>query len=270
MPKVDPRLRTPSPFTNRVLGKKAAVKAGIFTDFLYPIASDHTGHVNAFDSLDSWAWDSKVRKVKPRRRMVGTRLIDFNTLHHQRIFSIRGAHSLVKALAPRFNNIYYHPKKPVTILDTSRLSRRILSSAPLTSLSDIADFSRNFINTSFDPKLGSDANQANLGSVYVIKQKRVKSPAIVKTGTLSNDMDFVRMSKIRLAAGQMLYHHQKALQAYGADSVTLQKLIAHSRVQHDLINIDLAQRLLRTNLLLVLPAQANLTIITNSYDVVHS
>jgi hypothetical protein len=48
------------------------------------------------------------------------------------------------------------------------------------------------------------------------------------------------------------------------------KLIKKAKKRSDLIPVPLAKRLLRTKRTLVLPAHVNLTIITNSYDVVHS
>ncbi|MBL7934609.1 MAG: hypothetical protein JNM51_02225 [Bacteroidia bacterium] len=43
-----------------------------------------------------------------------------------------------------------------------------------------------------------------------------------------------------------------------------------NRHRSELVPVTLARRLLRTKRTLVLPAHVNLTLITNSYDVVHS
>jgi hypothetical protein len=43
-----------------------------------------------------------------------------------------------------------------------------------------------------------------------------------------------------------------------------------NRNKSELVPVTLARRLLRTKRTLVLPAHVNLTVITNSYDVVHS
>jgi hypothetical protein len=43
-----------------------------------------------------------------------------------------------------------------------------------------------------------------------------------------------------------------------------------ARRYSDLIPLNLARRLLRTRRTLVLPAHINITLITNSYDIVHS
>jgi hypothetical protein len=48
------------------------------------------------------------------------------------------------------------------------------------------------------------------------------------------------------------------------------KAVKYNRHRSELVPVTLARRLLRTKRTLVLPAHVNLTIITNSYDVVHS
>jgi heme/copper-type cytochrome/quinol oxidase subunit 2 len=46
--------------------------------------------------------------------------------------------------------------------------------------------------------------------------------------------------------------------------------IKYNRHRGELVPVNLARRLLRTKRTLVLPAHVNITVITNSYDVVHS
>ena len=48
------------------------------------------------------------------------------------------------------------------------------------------------------------------------------------------------------------------------------KAVKYNRYRSELVPVTLARRLLRTKRTLVLPAHVNLTVITNSYDVVHS
>jgi hypothetical protein len=48
------------------------------------------------------------------------------------------------------------------------------------------------------------------------------------------------------------------------------KLIKKNKKHNDLVPVPLAKRILRTKRTLVLPAHINITVITNSYDVVHS
>lgn len=49
-----------------------------------------------------------------------------------------------------------------------------------------------------------------------------------------------------------------------------QNSIKYNRQRSELVPVNLARRLLRTKRTLVLPAHVNITVITNSYDVVHS
>lgn len=48
------------------------------------------------------------------------------------------------------------------------------------------------------------------------------------------------------------------------------KAVRSAKLRTDLLSVTLARRLLRTKRTLVLPAHTNITVITNSYDVVHS
>ena len=55
-----------------------------------------------------------------------------------------------------------------------------------------------------------------------------------------------------------------------ANAYQYQKSVKLNRHRSELVPVTLARRLLRTKRTLVLPAHTNLTVITNSYDVVHS
>lgn len=56
----------------------------------------------------------------------------------------------------------------------------------------------------------------------------------------------------------------------GVKPFNYQQSIVYTRQRSELVPVNLARRLLRTKRTLVLPAHVNLTVITNSYDVVHS
>jgi len=53
-------------------------------------------------------------------------------------------------------------------------------------------------------------------------------------------------------------------------SLNYHKAIKFNRHRSELVPVNLARRLLRTKRTLVLPAHVNITLISNSYDVVHS
>jgi len=54
------------------------------------------------------------------------------------------------------------------------------------------------------------------------------------------------------------------------DPSKLYRSLKKNKVRHEDMPVQLSRRLLRTKKTLVLPAHVNLTVITNSYDVVHS
>lgn len=53
-------------------------------------------------------------------------------------------------------------------------------------------------------------------------------------------------------------------------SFNYQRAVKYNRQRGELVPVNLARRLLRTKRTLVLPAHVNITLVTNSYDVVHS
>lgn len=57
---------------------------------------------------------------------------------------------------------------------------------------------------------------------------------------------------------------------FNHESFDYQNSIKYNRQRSELVPLNLARRLLRTKRTLVLPAHVNITVITNSYDVVHS
>lgn len=61
-----------------------------------------------------------------------------------------------------------------------------------------------------------------------------------------------------------------AVQDENTENFSYQRMIAFARKRAELVPVNLARRLLRTKRTLVLPAHVNLTVVTNSYDVVHS
>jgi hypothetical protein len=54
------------------------------------------------------------------------------------------------------------------------------------------------------------------------------------------------------------------------DKYNLYTGVKNNKYKNEMIPVTLARRLLRTKRTLILPAHVNITLITNSYDVVHS
>lgn len=105
---------------------------------------------------------------------------------------------------------------------------------------------------------------------FVIKQKRYRLKQFIPvrigyrksdTGAKLNDIRFTDAPYFK--ANSFLEHFEfEPTRAY--------RLLKKNRAQSEIMSTQLSRRLLRTRKTLVLPAHVNLTLITNSYDVVHS
>jgi heme/copper-type cytochrome/quinol oxidase subunit 2 len=105
---------------------------------------------------------------------------------------------------------------------------------------------------------------------FILKQKRPKIPNISPIIVSSEELDPLYLLKHYLLRAQPALYNSGFIQAV-EDRVGLlldKKKIATKRAE--LMSTHLSRRLLRTQRTLVLPAQVNLTLVTNSYDVIHS
>jgi hypothetical protein len=115
----------------------------------------------------------------------------------------------------------------------------------------------------------------NVNNVYlVIKQKkyvlRKKFPIKKKFKKLiSNEISSESVSKDKLRLRVLIKNNYFTTISEG-DALLDYKFLKKSKKHSEVIPVPLARRLLRTKRTLVLPAHINLTVITNSYDVVHS
>jgi hypothetical protein len=71
-------------------------------------------------------------------------------------------------------------------------------------------------------------------------------------------------------SGRPFLSQDKILKKSIYDQTTQYKLIKKNKKRGELISVTLARRLLRTKKTLIIPAHVNITLITNSYDIVHS
>nr|YP_010411977.1 cytochrome c oxidase subunit 2 [Tetrahymena rostrata]QBI37945.1 cytochrome c oxidase subunit 2 [Tetrahymena rostrata]URP31137.1 cytochrome c oxidase subunit 2 [Tetrahymena rostrata] len=108
-------------------------------------------------------------------------------------------------------------------------------------------------------------------TIYLtLKQKRYNRKKIVSPQVKyykdenNNKTDLTRYS------GKPYLSNDKILKQSVYDPTTQYKLIKKNKKRGELIPVTLARRLIRTKKTLVLPAHVNITIITNSYDIVHS
>jgi len=105
----------------------------------------------------------------------------------------------------------------------------------------------------------------------VFKQKRYTRRKLIlpRIRYVRNKFGVIDQNKtIRFSA--QIYLHDNTFSYYDFDATTRYKRLKKQKVRDEVTNILLSRRLLRTRRTLVLPAHTNLTLITNSFDVIHS
>jgi len=108
-------------------------------------------------------------------------------------------------------------------------------------------------------------------SYLVFKQKRYLRKKVIspRIKYIRDEFGSINKNKkIRFSA--KLHLNDNTFSYYDFNSTARYKRIKKQKVRDELTNILLSRRLLRTRRTLVLPAHTNLTLITNSFDVIHS
>jgi len=103
-----------------------------------------------------------------------------------------------------------------------------------------------------------------------MKQKRYKRrkliPARIK---FEKDADNNNTKKVRWSSNPYLFNNEFIIQNFGNSSKQY-NFFKKNKVRYENTSLVLSKRMLRTRRTLVLPANVNITAITNSYDVIHS
>jgi hypothetical protein len=108
-------------------------------------------------------------------------------------------------------------------------------------------------------------------TIYLtLKQKRYNRKKIVAPQIKYYKDDNGNKTDIVKYTGKPYLSNDKILKQSLYDQTTQYKLIKKNKKRGELIPVTLARRILRTKKTLVLPAHVNITLITNSYDIVHS
>lgn len=100
----------------------------------------------------------------------------------------------------------------------------------------------------------------------VLKQKKylVKNTLLPSNSFVFDDKKVVRYS------GQSVLIENSYFDLSQGQPVSLYRSLKKNKKKNELIPITLSKRLLRTKKTLILPAHVNITLITNSFDIVHS
>ena len=106
-------------------------------------------------------------------------------------------------------------------------------------------------------------------SYFSVKQKRyAKKDAIASITKYNYNSDGNKVG-VRYT-GKPVMLNNTIFEQNSEDPIILYRLIKKNKKRSDLIPVTLARRILRTKRTLVLPAHVNITLVTNSFDIVHS
>jgi len=108
-------------------------------------------------------------------------------------------------------------------------------------------------------------------SYLVFKQKRYlrKKVILPRIRYIRDEFGLIDKNKKIRFSGK-LHLHDNTFSYYDFNPTARYKRVKKQKVRDELTTILLSRRLLRTRRTLVLPAHTNLTLITNSFDVIHS
>ena len=103
-----------------------------------------------------------------------------------------------------------------------------------------------------------------------MKQKRYKRRKIIPLRVkYFKDTNNKKTKKIRWSSNPYLFDNSYIIQDFGSPTKKY-NLLKKNKIRYENTSVVLSKRLLRTRRTLVLPANVNITAITNSYDVIHS
>jgi hypothetical protein len=103
-----------------------------------------------------------------------------------------------------------------------------------------------------------------------IKQKRYERKKNISPLTKMVKENYGANSKKIRYSGKTILLNNSIFEDYINDATSYYRMMKKNKKRSELISINLSRRILRTKRTLVLPAHTNITLITNSFDIVHS
>lgn len=137
----------------------------------------------------------------------------------------------------------------------------------------------NLFNLKFNDKANSLTHKTVPHStLFSIKQTRYTKKTAINSVTKYKHHEVKDGSKLNFNglatrvrySGKPILFNNSVFEQNGFESINFYKLLKKNKNRLDLIPVNLARRLLRTRRTLVLPAHINITLVTNSFDVIHS
>lgn len=170
-------------------------------------------------------------------------------------------------------------KRPESI-DVSRFSKRrvtayspLLVTKSLLSLdkrSDSGLSSQSLVSIYANKERSLTHRPQNDNAFLVLKQKRYKRKKVIpERSQYFKSEAFLKLSKVKFS-DRPSFVDFNFIESSEISPTRAYRLIKKNKVRDEAMPVSLSRRLLRTKKTLVIPAHVNLTLITNSYDVVHS
>jgi len=147
-----------------------------------------------------------------------------------------------------------------------RLVKHMLTNEYLNKNSDLLKFNYFDNNNEMGAKV-PDNNDEH----WVMKQKRLKKIKDIEPSN-NKDYEYVNFDVMRNIYKKQIINNLKLITdiEFLMNPYDLYKCVRNNRSRSENLPIHIYRRLLRTTTTLVLPAHVNITVVTNSYDVVHS
>lgn len=171
-------------------------------------------------------------------------------------------------------------KKKFDVLETNRFHKKInVSRQPILVSKAFLDLEKspetatkraNLVNLFFNKEKSFVKKVPNEQTFLVLKQKRYKRKKLIpQRARFYKNEDDLKIEKIKFA-DRPYFASTNFLDTLNLEPTKLYRAMKKNKIRHEDMPVQLSRRLLRTKKTLVLPAHVNLTVITNSYDVVHS
>ena len=158
-------------------------------------------------------------------------------------------------------------KKITTELQPILITKELLNNYKISTFND-DNFS--LLNIDFNKEKTIKKKIQDDQTFFVIKQKRYKVKNLIPLRINYNKTSIgTKTSNIQFSDSPFLSKFS-FINQFEFESTKAYQMLKKNKTRSEVFNVQLSRRLLRTRKTLVLPAHVNLTLITNSYDVVHS
>ena len=240
-------------------------QSNIYLNFL----SNKKNYLNNFESSDSFLLnESQNNSIK---HLFNNSKNDFDT-NNKIFFNILNTNNNNNSYS---NKISYYSD----FIESSRYIKKqqgILLPIRLIKLNQKWNDSSDFTNLDLF-RIRFNSGNSNIQSKNVpnttymsIKQKRYERKKNISPITKMVKENYGANSKKIRYSGKTILLNNSIFEDYINDATSYYRMMKKNKKRSELISINLSRRILRTKRTLVLPAHTNITLITNSFDIVHS